>query len=81
MFLSREKYDNIMLQLSRIRAEISTKDKCGEACRMCEHAIGATSPGGDIVLVCEKKLKAVCNDFSPRILTDICSGNSRNVQT
>lgn len=48
---------------------------------MCEHAIGAASPGGDIVLVCEKKLKAVCSDFSPRILTDICSGNSRNVQT
>ena len=77
MFLSKEKYDNIMLQLCRIRTEISTK----EACRMCEHAIGAASPGGDIVLVCEKKLKAVCSDFSPRILTDICSGNSRNVQT
>ena len=81
MFLSKEKYDNIMLQLCRIRTEISTKDECGEACRMCEHAIGAASPGGDIVLVCEKKLKAVCSDFSPRILTDICSGNSRKVQT
>lgn len=55
MFLSKEKYDNIMLQLCRIRTEISTKDECGEACRMCEHAIGAASPGGDIVLVCEKK--------------------------
>ena len=74
MFLSREKYDDIMLQLCRIRTEIATKDECGEACRMCEHAIGAASP-------CEKKLKAVCSDFSPRILTDICSGNSRNVQT
>ena len=81
MFLSKEKYDNIMLQLCRIRTEISTKDECGEAFRMCEHAIGAASPGGDIVLVCEKNLKAVCSDFSPRILTDICSGNSRNVQT
>ena len=36
MFLSKEKYDNIMLQLCRIRTEISTKDECGEACRMCD---------------------------------------------
>lgn len=81
MFLSRKKYDDIMSQLWKIRTTISSQKECGESCQMCEHAIGAFDPGGEVVLVCEKKLKAACSDFTPRVLTDICPGNSKNVQT
>ena len=44
MFLSKEKYDNIMLQLCRIRTEISTKERAGCAnTRSARPAQAATS--------------------------------------
>ena len=66
-----ESIDHLMDQILRIRNRMVEDNPVSCACDVCEYAATTFNSSGACVLVCTKKLKAQCPDFTPHPVAEV----------